>query len=95
MGNEHLLLGNGRLLLGNERLLLGIIGVFGVFGISFFVAGWVLGLRGSGGPVGVSKISKLRGNTMTGNRSESLREENLPPRGSPRGPPKTSGSPLL
>ena len=38
-GNERLLLGNERLLLGNERLLLGIIGVFRVFGISFFVAG--------------------------------------------------------
>ena len=39
MGNERLLLGNERLLLGNERLLLGIIGVFGIFGISFVVAG--------------------------------------------------------
>ena len=36
---------------GNERLLLGIIiGLFGVFGVSFSVAGRVLGLRGSGGP---------------------------------------------
>ena len=32
----------------------------------------------------------LRGNTIRGNRAESLREENLPPRGSPRAPPKTS-----
>ena len=36
--------------MGNERLLLGIIGVFGFFGISFFVAGgfwtpWVGGAR--------------------------------------------------
>ena len=30
------------------------------------------------------------GNTTRGNRTKSLREENLPPRGSPRGPPKTS-----
>ena len=58
LGNERLLLGNERLLLGNERLLLGIIGVFGFFGISFFVAGGVLGLRGSGPPQGFSKISK-------------------------------------
>ena len=27
---------------------------------------------------------------IRGNRAESLQEENLPPRGSPRGPPKTS-----
>ena len=33
---------------------------------------------------------RLRGKTIRGNRTESLREENLPPRGSPRGPPKTS-----
>ena len=39
LGNERLLLGNERLLLGNERLLLEIIGVFGCFGFSFFVAG--------------------------------------------------------
>ena len=32
---------------------------------------------------------RSRGNTR-GNRTESLREENLPLRGSPRGPPKTS-----
>ena len=31
---------------------------------------------------------RLRGNTIRGNRTESLREENIPPRGSPRGPPK-------
>ena len=29
---------------------------------------------------------RLRGNTIRANRTESLREENLPPRGSPRGP---------
>ena len=33
---------------------------------------------------------RLRGNTVRGNRTESLREENLPPRRSLRGPPKTS-----
>ena len=52
-------MGNERLLLGNERLLLGIIGVFGFFGISFFVRWGGFGLRGSGGPVGVSKISNF------------------------------------
>ena len=36
---QRLLLGNVCLLLGNERLLLGVIGVFGVLGISFCVAG--------------------------------------------------------
>ena len=33
---------------------------------------------------------RLRGKTIWGNRTKSLREENLPPRGSPRGPLKTS-----
>ena len=33
---------------------------------------------------------RLRGNTMRGNRTESLWEENHPARRSPRGPPKTS-----
>ena len=32
----------------------------------------------------------VRGNMTGGNRTESPREEDLPPRGSPRGPPKTS-----
>ena len=50
MGNERLLLGDERLLLGNERLLLGIIGVFGFFGISFFVAGGFSGSVGRGAP---------------------------------------------
>ena len=50
---ERLLLGKERLLLGNERLLLGIIGVFGFFGISFFVAGRFWDSVGRGGPVGV------------------------------------------
>ena len=45
--------GTERLLLGNERLLLGIIGVFGFFWNFFFCCWGVLGLRGSGGPVGV------------------------------------------
>ena len=57
MGNGRLLLGNGRLLLGNGRLLLGIIGVFGVFGISFLLLGG-FGAPWVGGSVGVSKISK-------------------------------------
>ena len=37
-------------------------------------------------------IQRIRGDTIWGNRTESLREESLPPRprGSPRGPPKTS-----
>ena len=55
LGNERLLLGNERLLLGNERLLLGIIGVFGFFGLSFFVAGGFSDSVGRGGPVGVFK----------------------------------------
>ena len=55
LGNERLLLGNGRLLLGNERLLFGIIGVFGFFWIFLFLLLGGLGLRGSGGPVGVFK----------------------------------------
>ena len=33
---------------------------------------------------------RLRGNTIRSNKTESLREENLPPRESPRGPLKTS-----
>ena len=49
-------MGNERSFLGNERLLLGIIGVFGFFGISFLLLEG-FGLRGSGGLVGVSKIS--------------------------------------
>ena len=35
---------------------------------------------------------RIKGNMIRGNRTESLREENPPPRGSPRGPPKTSES---
>ena len=50
LGKERLLLGNGRLLLGNERLLLGIIGVFGIFGISFFVVGGFWDSVGRGAP---------------------------------------------
>ena len=50
-------MGNERLLLGNERLLLGIIGVFGFFGISFFVAGGFLDSVGRGARRGFSKIS--------------------------------------
>ena len=47
-----MLLGNEHLLLGNERLFLGIIGFSGF--VEFFFCCWgVLGLRGSGGPVGV------------------------------------------
>ena len=37
-------------------------------------------------PIRVLVGERLRGNTI----GESLREENLPPRGSPRGPPRTS-----
>ena len=33
---------------------------------------------------------RVRGNTMRGNRAESVREERLPLSRSPRGPPKTS-----
>ena len=57
LGNERLLLGHERLLLGNERLLWGIIGVF-VFCNFLFCCWGVLGLRGSGGPIGVFKKSK-------------------------------------
>ena len=43
---------------GERTFTSGIIRVFGFFGISFCCWG-VLGLRGSGGPVGFSKISKI------------------------------------
>ena len=54
-------MGNERLLLGNERLLLGIIGVFGIFGISFFfVAGGFWDAVGRGARRGFRKYLRNR-----------------------------------
>ena len=50
-------MGNERLLLGYERLLLGVIRVFGVFGIPFFVAGGFWDPVGRRAPQGFSKRS--------------------------------------
>ena len=49
-----------------------------------------MGNGNSGGGKMYCVIWSLRGNTMTDNRTVSLREENLPSKRFPRGPPKTS-----